>query len=100
MVIRKVSLSYLVNTEVWIFEPLEIIVETSEDGAAFKQVASIKFNKNDWKTEAGIKHFSKDIVRTNARYIRYFVKNRGLCPDDHPGKGNKGWLFIDEVSAE
>ena len=100
LVVRKVSLSYLVNTEVWIFEPLEIIVETSEDGTAFKQVASIRFDKNNWKTEPGIKHFSKDIVRTNARYIRYFVKNRGLCPDEHPGKGNKGWIFIDEVSAE
>jgi hexosaminidase len=36
----------------------------------------------------------------NVRYIRVLAKNRGSCPDWHPGAGNPAWLFIDEVVVE
>jgi hypothetical protein len=34
------------------------------------------------------------------RYIRIVAKNRGVCPKWHPGKGDRAWLFADEVVVE
>jgi hypothetical protein len=25
------------------------------------------------------------------------AKNIGVCPDWHPGKGEKAWIFVDEI---
>ncbi|HPG33949.1 MAG TPA: hypothetical protein PLM34_08850, partial [Lentimicrobium sp.] len=36
-------------------------------------------------------------INSTARYIKITAKNRGICPDDQPGSGNKAWLFMDEV---
>jgi len=39
-----------------------------------------------------------DNLRT--RYVRIKASNIGTCPPDHPGKGQKAWLFVSEVEIE
>ena len=43
----------------------------------------------------------KDYVSTfsqrEARFVKVNAKNIGICPEWHPGSGNRGWLFVDEI---
>lgn len=83
----------------WIFFPKAISVEISEDGTNFKALPEIKIaepNSKDKNPET-----LEFVVDSNAtatvKAIRYVVKNSGVCPDWHLGKGNPTWLFLDEL---
>ena len=98
--ISEVSLGYLSSSSAWIFEPLEIIFEVSEDGKNFKQLDAIKNNPDNWiKGETEVKRFQKTVPSVKARYVRFFAKNRLACPAGHSGNGGKAWVFIDEISV-
>jgi hexosaminidase len=84
---------------VWIFAPTEIEVAVSEDGKTFRAVGTVRKDPGKWRDEKGIGRFSRDVSRVQARFVRVFAKNIGLCPADHPGKGGKAWLFVDEISV-
>ncbi|MGQ1788237.1 hypothetical protein [Saccharicrinis sp. GN24d3] len=36
-------------------------------------------------------------INWKARYIKIKAKSVGQCPDWHPGKGGKAWLFAEEI---
>ena len=40
---------------------------------------------------------SKSVVIENVKYIRYTIRNQGVCPDWHLGVGNPTWIFLDEL---
>jgi hypothetical protein len=46
-----------------------------------------------------VKEFESNLVSVNARYIRVRAKSVGVCPEWHKGAGNKGWLFVDEITV-
>ncbi len=98
--IHSITLNYLVNTGSWIFEPERIIVETSGDGKKYSAALSKKFNTALWKQPEGVRQFFDVFPETNARFVKVIVSNRGICPDNHPGKGGKAWIFIDEIKVE
>jgi alpha-L-fucosidase len=95
--IRTITLTYLVTTGSWIFAPTEVTFEVSEDGKVFRRVGSVAKDPGKWKDETGVNGFSRDLKATAARYVRVSAKNMGRCPADHPGKGGKAWLFVDEI---
>jgi len=37
---------------------------------------------------------------TEARYVRVWARNRGVCPDWHPGAGGSAWIFADEIEIQ
>ena len=49
---------------------------------------------------AGVKNFDRTFDGIEARYVKVFAKNVGLCPDWHVAAGNKAWLFVDEISIK
>ncbi len=98
--VHAASISYLVSTKSWIFEPTEIIVETSPDGKEYKPVLTHKINPALWKLADTKKTFSDVFPAVNARYIRLVAKNRVMCPVGHPGAGGKAWVFVDEIIVE
>ena len=98
--IRSINLGYLVNTGSWIFEPVEITVETSVNGEKYTTALTRKYNAALWKQADGIREFADVFPEVNARYVKVTVKNRGVCPATHPGNGGKAWIFLDEISVE
>ncbi len=36
----------------------------------------------------------------NIRYVRVTVTSLGVCPPDHQGAGEKGWLFVSEIMVD
>jgi len=97
--VKNITLTYLVSPAAWIFAPTEIEYAVSDDGKQYRAVGSIKNDAGTWQGERGINRFSRDVGRVKARYVRVSAKNIGVCPPDHPGKGGKAWLFVDEISV-
>jgi hypothetical protein len=50
--------------------------------------------------EASILTISQPVPGVKARYIRVVAKNTGVCPAWHLGKGEKAWMFVDEIVVD
>jgi len=84
----------------WIFMPEWVEFSVSSNGEDYK-IAGRQECTIDPKDDGGITHdFSVMTSGMNIRYIRVLAKNRAICPDWHPGAGERAWVFIDEVLVE
>jgi hypothetical protein len=83
----------------WIFFPSKAEMYAAADiSSASAPSGQIIFSAEEYKEVSGCKpfvlHFNRKI-KTDAVTLRlYLLKN---IPDWHPGKGQPGWIFIDEV---
>ncbi|PKL83064.1 MAG: sugar hydrolase [Ignavibacteriae bacterium HGW-Ignavibacteriae-3] len=98
--IRKLSIGFLNDPNVWIFLPSEVIFYTSDDGVNFRRAADIINDFPATNTKNMIKRFSAEVDIPPARYIKVFAHNIGTCPPWHKGAGEKSWIFADEVVVE
>ena len=99
--INEIKTGFLNNPGSWIFLPEEIKYFISNDGKNFKEVFSttpdtlLQHNKI-----SEIKEYDIKLNNEEARFIRVFAKNIGVCPKWHPGAGNKSWIFVDEITIK
>jgi hypothetical protein len=98
--ISKVALSYLQNSNLWIFAPHSFIVETSTDGITYNSAGIYEFDDNKWNIPAGKGDATVTFPETQASFVRLLLFSRGKCPENHPGAGKKAWMFIDEITVE
>ncbi len=83
----------------WIFYPSQIEIEVSSDGKTFKKLSPINIKKAESSDVIPQKmEFIIDTYKpTEVKSIRYKITNPGSCPEWHLGKGNKTWMFLDEL---
>ncbi len=98
--VNSIDVSFLQNVGSWIFYPVSIEYSVSSDGSNFSKVYGIQNDLNQSKIEPGIKDFSANIEGVEARYVKVFAKNVGVCPPWHQGAGYKAWLFVDEITIK
>jgi hexosaminidase len=95
---KSISVTFLLDQKKWIFIPDTVNFYFSLDGNNYQKVASvdhaIPLNNNIALTNDFTAKLNKPI---KIRYIRMEAVNIGICPDWHPGKGQKAWLFVDEI---
>ena len=91
---------FLENTIAWIFLPRTVDVSTSTDGSEYTLIATIDMPVPSFHQPVQIKKFKYDFKDVTARYVRLTAKNIGICPDWHGGRGEKAWLFVDEIIVE
>jgi predicted alpha-1,2-mannosidase len=97
--IQHIGLSCLQDQNSWIFFPTQVQYEISEDGVSFQALETITNQLIENAEGTQLKSF--DVQKTTkARFIRVSAKNSNPIPDWHKGKGNKGWIFADEVVVE
>lgn len=77
----------------WIWPPSSFTVQTSVDGINFKAI-----------TDSGPPVMNENKVQLNfpaevTRYVKVFIKNKGMIPEGNPGAGNKAWLFVSEIQV-
>ena len=100
--VHKLTAGFLSNPASWIFLPTMVEFSVSTDGMKFitigKQV-HIPEKESDMKTIA-IKDFSVAFASMKIRYVRVKATTIGNCPNWHSGKGNKSWMFTDEIIVE
>ncbi len=95
--VNEVILEYLHRQRSWIFAPADVLVEILDQNK--QVVASEKLYPDiDLKTE---KTIIGQVVATfdhvKGRYVHVVADPVNKCPDWHPAKGHRCWLFVDEV---
>jgi hypothetical protein len=98
--IKRIAAGFLENTGSWIFYPTLVEFSISSDGEHFSNAGRFEISLPGSHREPSIRDLSQDISDAKARFVRIFAKNVGTCPEWHPGKGDKAWLFVDEVIVE
>lgn len=94
--IKKLVLDCYSKEDNWIFLPVNVEFYKSSDGKDFTSVAQGKDKSAALKGD-GVHQFSAEFPEVKAKYIRVIGTNVGVCPPGHPGKGEKAWLFVDEI---
>ncbi len=95
--IKSVSLRCLQDNNSWIFFPTMVSFEYSTDGRVYSQPVEVANDISPEDSQALVKEFtSGKIIET--RFVRIRAKNLGVCPPWHKGRGEKAWLFADEIS--
>jgi hypothetical protein len=96
--LSEIGISCIRDQKSWIFLPAGIEIEISADGVLFESIPSISIaepSPNDANPMTF--QFTQKFEPKSVKAIRYKIKNAGVCPDWHLGKGNKTWLFVDEL---
>lgn len=95
---HKLSLGILKDENSWIFFPKSIVFYFQEAGqtnwtqAEMRQYRSDSISARNFSWESFSLPSNKKPVK-----LKLLLENISPIPDWHPGKGNKGWIFIDEV---
>jgi len=94
--INEIDIGYLQTTGNWVYGPKMFEVSFSKDGKLFNGI-----QQSDGPSKIQTKGSFMDIMSMNVnnkgRYIKINVIGIQKIPDDHPGAGNAGWFFIDEI---
>jgi predicted alpha-1,2-mannosidase len=98
--IASIGASFLQNVRSWIFYPTSVEFYISEDGDKYTKVFEEHIVPGETQPEEGIREVRKYLNDVNARYVRVFAGNIGVCPEWHYAAGGKAWLFIDEIEIE
>ncbi len=93
----EVTIGTLVFKWDHIFAPLNLAVSTSDDGENFTQVAFAEYPVDKEDDPNDLREYSLSFPETSAKYLRVSAKPVDIIPDWHGAKGNKAFLFIDEV---
>jgi uncharacterized membrane protein len=97
--INSISLSYNENVSSYLMPPTEVEVWAGNEKGQMKLVKKVvpqqptKEQKNVVRVD-GIKI---DIPNSEYKFYKIVAKNVLKLPPWHPGKGDKGWIFIDEI---
>ena len=97
--IKRVGGNFIQDEKSWIFMPLTVEYHVSDDGINFRLLEKID-NEIPQDKSGCITHTFFTSKEINARYIKIKAKNTGVNPDWHLSKGEKAWLFTDEIIIE
>jgi predicted alpha-1,2-mannosidase len=98
--IRSVRAGFLQDENAWIFYPVKMRVEISDDGEHFTPLGEIQNSTPILEKGLIIKDFSLTVKKKKTRYVRVVGQNLGKCPPEHKGAGFPCWVFADEVQIE
>ena len=96
---REISLigaGFLQDARSWIWMPQYVEFSVSADGENYTVAGRLE-NKVD-ETDRKVQVWDAELpVGCTARYVKVFAKNIGIIPSWHPGAGNPGFIFTDEI---
>ncbi|WP_024771496.1 FN3 associated domain-containing protein [Aquimarina macrocephali] len=97
--IENVSISCLQDSGSWILFPKMIEVYVRNENTSFKKISTSNYNVTNAKEAIEIKkkHFTLNVPKTDAKYIKVVVHNLKKLPSWHQGAGKASWLFVDEI---
>lgn len=96
--ISSVSVNTCVVKGDWIFDARSMSVSVSEDGVNFKEVALEKYPEMKKEDKDGVFTHTINFEKVSVRYVKVVVESEKSIPEWHPGRGHKGFIFVDEIS--
>ncbi|MEW6071681.1 MAG: discoidin domain-containing protein [Planctomycetota bacterium] len=108
--VESVWVGFLDRRESWIFPPRAMRLELSADGSSWTTAAPLPLDSalSPAARSGGGAEMPPTRVDAagfwlaapaEARYLRVSAENVGEIPEWHPGAGQKGWLFVDEIQV-
>lgn len=97
--ISSISISYNKSVQAYLMPPVEIQIWGGENKNKLKLLkkALPKQPTKDEKDAVMVEGIKLDIGPSAYKCFKIIATNVSKLPAWHPGKGDKGWLFIDEV---
>lgn len=97
--INEISVNFLHSPNDWIFMPQKVDFFVSNDGQAFQKVGEQKFEIRQPKIPhaVSIENASVKVNKKEVRFVRVLAHTSGKCPGWHYGRGQKSWMFVDEI---
>ncbi len=94
----NVTLGAVIDSEMRVINPLDLVVYTSEDGVEYEEVARLDIPELSPEDKDGRREYSVSFPETKANYL----KVTALCPPKgmpewHKKKRDICYLFIDEI---
>lgn len=95
--ISSVTLSALIDIGGYIMPPVSIEVWGGDDAGHLKKLSFITPQQPVKSQPAYSKAFELSFTPVSLKYLKVITVPVSKLPVWHPGKGDKGWVFIDEV---
>jgi hypothetical protein len=97
--LSKISFCYGLQVPQYVFPPTEVRVFGSNDKKQFALLSTQKIAPYTKSNKDQVKSDVVHMLLKNQPFKYYKIESQNLprIPDWHPGKGEKGWLFIDEI---
>ena len=96
---NSIRCNFLSDNNSWIFLPKKVAVQVSEDGISYKSLGEINFTADKEMKETVIQPVNF-ATKGKIRFIKVTAVNQGTCPTWHPGKGERCWMFVDEIMVD
>jgi hypothetical protein len=94
--INEIEIGYLQTTGNWVYGPKMFEVSFSKDGKLFNGIQQSN-NPSKIQNKGSFMDLMTMNVNNKGRYVKINIIGIEKIPDDHPGAGNAGWFFIDEI---
>ncbi len=95
--VKELTLSTFVESGSYIMPPSEIVVLVRRENGQYTQVSQIKPEQPTEDRPGAKKIFTLTFSTENTTAIKLIARPLPVLPVWHRGKGDKGWLFVDEV---
>jgi hypothetical protein len=95
--LNGLTISYAENTGQYIMPPVFVDIYIKEVGKPMSHLKKVNVIQLTKMTLNGTKGIDIPLNKTNIEQIKIIVQPISKLPSWHPGKGDKGWFFVDEV---
>lgn len=96
-VLSQVALSVLVDVDAYIFPPTRIEVWGGLEMNKLRRIGVLQQKMPATSIPAALRFFNCEVNPAPVRYLHIKASPLPVLPAWHPGKGDKGWIFVDEV---
>ena len=97
IMLTKVKTNFIQDARSWIWMPEYVEYWGSTDGKYYFPLGKIKNDVDKMDYTVQIKTFKTEFYPKKIRFVKVFAKNHNICPKGHPGEGEKGFIFADEI---
>lgn len=97
---HRIETNFFLDLVSWIFMPLQVKVEVSDDNESFRQIYLYDIPEPVRNYGQKPLHCSFEFPETTARYMKFTALSRKTCPDWHRGSGQPCWIFADELVVD
>lgn len=99
MDIKNITVGFLQDTRAWIYYPIYVEFEISDDGEKFESIGRVDYKNTGIRKEVGVENIIMENTKLT-RYIRIFAKNEGVCPNWSimAGEG-PAFMFVDQITV-
>lgn len=99
MPISRASINTCVEKGYWLFDARRFEVSASADGHTFAPLAAEDYPALTEQSPNQINTHTLQFATTTARYVKVKVVSEHTIPAWHPGHGNPGFVFVDEIAV-